>query len=116
MIVLGIDPGLSGGLALVAGSPGQRLRLIDAMDVPVHGDAAKRRVNVGAVLDFIQRNAPDRGLIERAQLIPDQNISAGGIYMRAVGALEAATIPQVADIVAAARQLVEATTPETKAA
>lgn len=89
MIVLGIDPGLSGGLALVAGSPGQRLRLIDAMDVPVHGDAAKRRVNVGAVLDFIQRNAPDRGLIERAQLIPDQNISAGGIYMRAVGALEA---------------------------
>jgi pyruvate dehydrogenase E1 component beta subunit len=32
------------------------------------------------------------------------------------GAIEAATIPQVADIVAAARQLVEATTPETKAA
>lgn len=88
MIVLGIDPGLSGGLALVAGAAG-RLRLIDAMDIPVHGEGATRRVHVSAVLDFIQRNAPDRGVIERAQAMPDQGASSGFIYGRAVGALEA---------------------------
>ena len=88
MIVLGIDPGLSGGLAVVAGTPG-KLRLIEAVDVPTHGEAAKRRVHAAAAIDFIQRHMPDLALIERAQAMPDQGASSGFIYGRAVGALEA---------------------------
>lgn len=88
MIVLGIDPGLSGGLAIVAGAPG-RLRLIEVIDIPTHGEGAKRRVHVAAALDFIQRHNPDRAFIERAQAMPDQGSSSGFIYGRAVGALEA---------------------------
>lgn len=88
MIVLGIDPGLSGGLAIIAGLPGS-LRMVEVIDVPTHGDKAKRRVHVAAVLDFIQKHGPERAVIERAQAMPDQGASSGFIYGRAVGALEA---------------------------
>lgn len=87
-VVLGIDPGLSGGLAIVAGSPG-KLRLIQTIDVPTHGEKAKRRVHVAAALDFIQIYNPDLAVIERAQAMPDQGSSSGFVYGRAVGALEA---------------------------
>lgn len=88
MIALGIDGGLSGGLAIVAGSPG-RLRLIAAIEVPCHGVDAKRRVDALAVIHFIQEHAPDVGFVERAQAFSDQGASSGFIYGRAVGALEA---------------------------
>jgi len=88
MLVLGIDPGLNGGLAIVASSP-SGLRLVEAIDVPTHGENAKRRVHVAAALDFIQRHGPERAVIERAQAMPDQGASSGFIYGRAVGALEA---------------------------
>lgn len=92
MIVLGIDPGLSGGLALVAScgphSDG-RPRLLAVTDVPTTGEKAKRRVDVAAVLEFVRRHPPDHAVIERAQAMPDQGASSGFVYGRAVGALEA---------------------------
>lgn len=88
MIVLGIDPGISGGLALVAG-PFACPRLLAAIDVPVRGVDARRRVDVGAVLDFIQRTPPDFAVVERAFIMPGTNVAAMAIYMRAAGALEA---------------------------
>lgn len=87
MIVLGIDPGLSGGLALV--ESGQRPRLLAVSDVPTTGEKAKRRVHVASVLDFIRSHHPDHAVIERAQAMPDQGSSSGFVYGRAVGALEA---------------------------
>ena len=84
MNVLGIDPGLSGGLAIVAGP-----RLVAVGDVPTTGDKAKRRVDVTALLGWIRANPPDHAIIERAQAMPEQGSSSGFIYGRAVGALEA---------------------------
>lgn len=89
MIVLGIDPGLSGGLAIVSGMPGERARLLDAIDVPTSGEKAKRRVVAAKVIAFIMKHKPDYAFIERAQAMPDQGASSGFIYGRAVGALEA---------------------------
>lgn len=88
MRYLGCDPGLSGGLALLEEGPG-RLRVLDVIDIPTLGEAAKRRVDVLGVMKFIQRWNPDHGGIERAQAMPDQGSSSGYIYGRAVGALEA---------------------------
>lgn len=88
MIVLGIDPGLSGGLAIVAGERGSLPRLLDVSDIPTHGENAKRRVDAIAVMEFIRKNMPNFGVIERAQAMPDQGSSSGFIYGRAVGALE----------------------------
>ena len=88
MIVLGIDPGLSGGMAIVAGERGSVPRLLAVEDIPTHGENAKRRVDAIAVMQFIRGNMPDYGVIERAQAMPDQGSSSGFIYGRAVGALE----------------------------
>lgn len=89
MIVLGVDPGLSGGLALVEGGGGGTPVLLDCIDVPTFGLDAKRRVNVILVMEFIRRHPPHFALIERGQAMPDQGASSGFIYGRAIGALEA---------------------------
>lgn len=75
-------------MALLEEGPG-RLRVLDVIDIPTHGEAAKRRVDVLGVMKFIQRWNPDHGGIERGQAMPDQGSSSGYIYGRAVGALEA---------------------------
>jgi crossover junction endodeoxyribonuclease RuvC len=87
LIALGVDPGLSGGLALI--ESGERCRVIFACAVPVTGEGAKRRVDVGAVLKILQKHKIDHAFIERAQAMPDQGASSGFNYGRAVGALEA---------------------------
>lgn len=88
MIALGVDPGLTGGLALVSAGGGRSHVLLVA-DVPTTGEDAKRRVDVPRVLEIIRRHHPDHAFIERAQAMPDQGASSGFIYGRAVGALEA---------------------------
>lgn len=93
MIILGIDPGLSGGLCLLKGVAGQKPEIVDCVDVPTTGDGSKRRVDVHAVLSFIQQaGPPDKAFIERAQAMPDQGSSSGFNYGRAVGALEACVV------------------------
>lgn len=93
MRMLGVDPGLSGGLAVVATTPSfNRPYLIDACDVPVVGVDAKRRVNVIGVMEWIRKHSPDACVFERAQAMPDQGSSSGFIYGRAVGALETCVV------------------------
>lgn len=89
MWVVGIDPGLSGGLAALC-HDGVRAKLIDTISVPVAGVDAKRRVDVMAVIAWL-RGFPDvrHAFVERAQAMPDQGASSGFNYGRAVGALEA---------------------------
>lgn len=89
MIVLGIDPGLSGALAFVEASMNGPPRLLRVADIPTTGEKAKRRVAIGPALDLIREIKPDHGVIERTQAMPDQGASSGFIYGRAVGALEA---------------------------
>ena len=87
MIVLGIDPGLAGGIAVVKGTRGAPA-LIAVIDIPTSGADAKRRVDPIAVIRFIQEHNPDFAVIERAQAMPDQGSSSGFSYGRAVGYLE----------------------------
>jgi crossover junction endodeoxyribonuclease RuvC len=91
MIVLGVDPGLSGGLALVRRNDVGAYTLMAVIAVPTTGDKAKRRVDVARVLDFIRApgRTPDHAFIERAQAMPKQGSSSGFVYGRAVGTLEA---------------------------
>ena len=91
MIVLGVDPGIRGGLAIVSDRDGIGT-LIDAIDIPVIGSGARERVDVAAVRDWIQRHAPDFALVERAQAMPRQGASSGFKYGRATGSLEAAVV------------------------
>jgi hypothetical protein len=90
--ILGCDPGIYGGLAVVLIENGAAPILIDAIDIPVVGIAAKERIDVAAVCDFIAEHAPQHAIIERAQAMPKQGASSGFKYGRAVGALEASIV------------------------
>jgi crossover junction endodeoxyribonuclease RuvC len=87
VIILGIDPGLSGGIAVL---DSYYRATIDAIDIPTHGEGAKRRVDAAAVMRFIRIWEPDIAFIERAGSMPGQGVASSFNYGRAAGALEAA--------------------------
>jgi crossover junction endodeoxyribonuclease RuvC len=87
--LLGVDPGIHGGVAIVLVDDGVAPQLIDAIDIPVTGVAAKERVDALAIRAWIKQHAPQHALIERAQVMPKQGASSGFKYGRAVGAIEA---------------------------
>src|SRR5262245_13567051 len=89
MKILGIDPGVRGGLAIVDIIDGAAPVMVACIDVPVIGSGAKERVDSIAIRDLIDTHKPARALIERAQAMPKQGTSSGFKYGRAVGALEA---------------------------
>jgi crossover junction endodeoxyribonuclease RuvC len=82
--ILGIDPGVKGGLAIVEISDGAAPRLVDAIDIPVAGVGAKERVDPIAIRVWIEEHRPQYAYVERA------HASSGFKYGRAVGAIEAA--------------------------
>jgi crossover junction endodeoxyribonuclease RuvC len=75
VIVLGIDPGIRGGHAIVGDGNGGGT-LIDAVDIPTVGDGARDRVSVLMVRDWITRHKPNLALIERAQAMPRRALEA----------------------------------------
>jgi crossover junction endodeoxyribonuclease RuvC len=87
--VIGIDPGIHGGLAIVEREDGTAPRLIDAIDVPTVGSGAKERVNVLAIRKWLLEHNPSFAFIERAQAMPKQGASSGFKYGRATGSIEA---------------------------
>ena len=91
MRLLGIDPGLSGGLAIVEITDGAAPVLIAAIDIPTVGTGAKERVDPLAIRTWIGEYRPRIAFIERAQAMPRQGASSGFKYGRAVGTIEAVT-------------------------
>jgi len=51
--VLGVDPGIRGGLAIVEINDGAAPQLIDAIDIPATGVGAKERVDVLAIRTWV---------------------------------------------------------------
>ena len=90
MRILGIDPGIRGGLAVVEISDGAVPRLVDAIDIPVVGVGAREHIDAIAVANWLAAHRPQHALIERAQAMAKQGASSGFKYGRAVGALKAA--------------------------
>ena len=89
MIVAGIDPGIHGGLAIIAVEDDAAPRLVEAIDVPVIGTNAKERVDAIAIREWVSKHDVQHAFIERAQAMPKQGSSSGFKYGRAVGAIEA---------------------------
>jgi crossover junction endodeoxyribonuclease RuvC len=90
MNILGVDPGIHGGLAILSiDVNGVAPQLVDCIDIPVHGAGAKERVDVLTISAWIKQHAPQHAFVERAQAMPKQGASSGFKYGRAVGAIEA---------------------------
>jgi hypothetical protein len=88
MRIIGIDPGIRGGCAIVDIIDGAAPQLLDAIDIPAIGVGAKERVDAIALRGWITRHAPQHALIERAQAMPKQGASSGFKYGRAVVSIE----------------------------
>jgi crossover junction endodeoxyribonuclease RuvC len=89
MKVVGIDPGIRGGLALVELNDGAMPELVVAIDIPVTGVGPKERVDALAIRTWVMTHQPQHAFIERAQAMPKQGASSGFKYGRATGAIEA---------------------------
>ena len=90
MKILGIDPGIYGGLAIIDVINGAAPQLIDAIDVPIVGVKAKERVDALGIRAWIEAHKPiDHAAIERAGSMPKQGVASTFKYGRAAGSLEA---------------------------
>jgi crossover junction endodeoxyribonuclease RuvC len=87
--VLGVDPGIHGGLAIVEINDGAAPALLEAIDIPTVGAGAKERVDPLALRTWVMARQPQHAFIERAQSMPKQGSSSGFKYGRATGAIEA---------------------------
>jgi Holliday junction resolvasome RuvABC endonuclease subunit len=89
MKILGIDPGIHGGLAIIDVINCAAPQLIDAIDVPIVGVKAKERVDALGICAWIEAHKPiDHAAIERAGSMPKQGVASTFKYGRAVGSLE----------------------------
>ena len=89
MKILGVDPGIRGGLAIVMIHDGAPPDVVDIIDILVIGTGAKERVDVLAIRSWVLCHQPHHAVIERAQAMPKQGASSGFKYGRATGAIEA---------------------------
>lgn len=85
MLMLGIDPGIIGGWAVVSDADGA---LIAAGDLPVAGTGAQRMLSGPLLREIIQACAPDRVTVEQVSAMPKQGVSSSFKFGRAVGVAE----------------------------
>ena len=72
MRILGIDPGIHGGLSIVEIAAGAAPVLVECVDIPVIGSGAKERVDAIALRNWLSAHKPQHAYIERAQAMPRQ--------------------------------------------
>jgi crossover junction endodeoxyribonuclease RuvC len=80
--ILGIDPGITGGLAFLHGDE------ISAHDIPV----VAGEINLDEVLRLLRNAKPDMAVIESASSRPGQGVSSVFKFGAAYGALQACVI------------------------
>jgi hypothetical protein len=78
--ILGIDPGLQGGIALLAGDT-----LEAAWDIPIAGG----EINPDELIRIIRGSKPDMAVVERASSRPGQGVASTFKYGAAYGTLRA---------------------------
>ena len=96
MRVLGVDPGISGALAIV-----EDYRLIGAYNMPVAsvrvGKATKRRIIPAQLCALIMEQNVDRAIIEKVAAMPGQGVASmfafGEAYGLVQGVLAACGVP-----------------------
>lgn len=80
MLILGIDPGLSGAYAIVDGG-----KLVHVADLPTMGEGARRMIDSGALADALKPMTFDLAVIEQVGAMPGQGVSSMFRFGHAVG-------------------------------
>ena len=82
--IVGIDPGLTGGWAVLT----QAGAIIDCGDLPVVGDGARRALSAPLLAAIISRHMPSTAVIERVGAMPGQGVSSTFKFGHAAGLIE----------------------------
>jgi crossover junction endodeoxyribonuclease RuvC len=85
---LGVDVGLSGAAAILIEIDGA-VTVVSAIDVPIVGDSAARRVNVLALQEWLLSHGPAFAFCERGRSMPKQGVASVFRYGRSCGSIEA---------------------------
>ena len=91
MRIFSIDPGFSGAWALIVDG-----RATMCGDMPVAGEATRRRVAANVLANLVREHAPDLGVIERVNAMPKQGVSSSFRFGMAFGA--AIAVPSILGI------------------
>ncbi|POA83658.1 hypothetical protein C1882_18075 [Pseudomonas sp. FW305-E2] len=84
--ILGIDPGLSGGLSIID----EQFNLIACIQMPTcFVDGKKRRVDPRPVFDFIELHKPELAVVELVGARPGQGVTSMFSFGDAFGAVRA---------------------------
>ncbi len=67
--IMGIDPGINGGLGLLE-ADGDKLRVLDAIDMPTIGESSKREIDVLAAIKWLKHWNPDHVYLEYVNAMP----------------------------------------------
>lgn len=82
-VLVGIDPGITGGIAFLYADG-----TVAAYDIPNAGG----EVDVDQVVKLLRTYVPERAIVERAQAMPKQGVSSTFKFGQAYGALRAAVV------------------------
>ena len=86
MKILGVDPGLSGALAVLE-IGAEDVRVLEIIDVPVLGNKTKQSIDVISVQQFLLNHGPQHCIFERARSMPRQGVASTFRYGVATGML-----------------------------
>ncbi len=89
-IIIGIDPGLSGGIAVLESTS---KRIIKLVDMPVSPDGKKQKVNGYGLMDIFggyTRNDVEMVYLEKVGAMPGQGVVSMFNFGRSYGAVESA--------------------------
>jgi crossover junction endodeoxyribonuclease RuvC len=85
--ILGIDPGLTGALALLTGEGRLQVEDIPIVEVARNGKA-KRQIDVAALTSYVRDLNPRHAIIERVAARPGQGVTSMFAFGRSVGQIE----------------------------
>ena len=87
MIVMAIDPGLSGALAVFEGGA-----LIEIIDMPTHtllrNGKDKRQISASALAAIFNENKPAHVVVEKVSAMPGQGVTSMFSFGRSLGIIE----------------------------
>ena len=89
MLILGIDPGSSGGLAIVESKSNSLPKIIWASKMPVVNVFSKKIIDVMKVSSILKEYTIDVTIIEKVHAMPRQGVTSSFQFGRSFGGIEA---------------------------
>jgi len=97
VIVLGVDPGISGGLAFLDGGKAAGLYVMPTYRTDEEKKIHGHKVDFHTFASIVEMYRPDRAVVERVSAMPGQGVSSmftfGGAYTGVLACLQALSIP-----------------------